>query len=72
MKNMITLIVPVSTAEDFIRQMSVNGYDVATRTDGEDDHSTDYEFFLNGRISDKYAANIDYLNDQALIYVRPE
>lgn len=71
MKSMIQIRVATSEAEKFVRQMSVQGYEVGTaRRQFGDVH--DYHFKLDGQTSIAHAVTIDYDNDQAWVGVRPE
>jgi hypothetical protein len=69
-KTVIKLKMPVSEVERFIREMSMQGYDVVTTTEAADIHG--YEFELDGWTRDQYAAGINYRTDDAWVGIRPE
>lgn len=68
MNDMIWIDVTVTAAEEFVRQMAIQGYD-ATDVGGG---MTKFEFSLNGRVNDKYAAYISYPRAYAKIGIRPD
>lgn len=71
MKTMIQLSVSPSEAEKFIREMSVQGYEVnAEKRDSGDAY--DYEFVLDGWVQDQYAVTIDNDAKTASVSIRPE
>jgi hypothetical protein len=55
----------------FIRQMSVQGYEVGAEK-GKLGDVHDYHFKINGKTSLAYAVTIDYDSGQAWVGVRPE
>jgi hypothetical protein len=68
---MIQISVAPSEAEKFIREMSVQGYEVNAEKRGSGD-AYDYEFVLNGWVHDQYAVTIDNDAKTASIGIRPE
>jgi hypothetical protein len=71
MKSTIQLSVAIPEAEKFIRQMSVQGYEVGAEK-GKLGDIHDYHFKINGKTSLSYAVTIDYDAGQAWVGVRPE
>lgn len=71
MKSTIQLSVDPAEAEKFIRQMSMQGYEVGAEK-GKYGDVHDYHFKLDGKTSISYAVTIDYDNNQAWVGIRPE
>ncbi len=70
-KAIIQLEVAVSEAEKFIRQMSVQGYEVVAEK-GKLGDVHDYHFKLDGKTHIGYAVTIDYDSGRAWVGIRPE